>query len=385
MSRTERETAVSPRDCEDQAAEFFARRHLGNWTADDQAALDARVARDGAFADALRRIEQSWHAVGVHAASPELMALREQAVSRARRAGARRWGGWSQARRGWRIASVITGLGVALGAGWQLSPLGYRPGLYETGIGEQQTLELADHSRVTLDARTRLRVRFSPSARVVQLMEGQAQFSVARDPSRSFKVEAGEHTVVAVGTMFTVEYVDREVHIVMLEGKVAVIPTAGPSEKFSERPHLRRARVDTSDASGADIIELTAGEEMRVSRDDHATVVPKADLEAATAWRLGRVIFRNEALGDAIRRVNRYSRLQLELQDSSLAQLKVSGVFEAGDTQAFAEALRSYLPLSANYVDSKTIRLTAKENKSGSAALAPDAAVSADEDSTNHR
>jgi ferric-dicitrate binding protein FerR (iron transport regulator) len=54
-----------------------------------------------------------------------------------------------------------------------------------------------------------------------------------------------------------------------------------------------------------DAIELTAGEEARISPDGRATVTPKADIEAATAWRGGKVIFRAERLGDAIRRLNR--------------------------------------------------------------------------------
>src|SRR6202044_177715 len=135
---------------------------------------------------------------------------------------------------------------------WQLSPYGYTPGQYHTGIGEQRVVDLEDHSRIVLDATTRLRVHFTPDARIVELQDGQAQFSVAKDPTRPFKVEAGGRTIVAVGTVFTVEYVDRQVHVAMMEGRVAVVSTA------------IQATTSVNPVSGEGI-SLIAGEELRVS------------------------------------------------------------------------------------------------------------------------
>jgi transmembrane sensor len=120
---------------------------------------------------------------------------------------------------------VIAGT-LLLGIAWQLSPYGYAPGRYHTGIGEQRVVDLEDDSRIVLDAATRLRVRFTSDARVVELQDGQAQFSVAKDPTRPFKVEAGGRTIVAVSTVFIVEYVDSQVRVAMMEGKVAAIPNA---------------------------------------------------------------------------------------------------------------------------------------------------------------
>jgi transmembrane sensor len=66
-------------------------------------------------------------------------------------------------------------------------------------------------------------VRFTVDARTIELLDGQAQFSVAKDPARPFKVKAGAKTIVAVGTVFDVEYVDRQVQVAMVEGRVAVL------------------------------------------------------------------------------------------------------------------------------------------------------------------
>jgi transmembrane sensor len=284
------------------------------------------------------RQQRAWDAVGRHANAPELIAMREAALSRVRRGNARRWLG-ANPRRAWLAAASTAGAVLVLAAAWQLSPYGYRPGLYVTGLGEQRVVELEDHSRIALDAQTRLRVRFTDDVRAVTLASGQAQFSVARDPARPFRVEAGDRAIVAIGTAFTVEYVDQEVRVALLEGRVAVSSTA-PEQAPVSRP-----------------IELNAGEALRVAENGVTTVIPKADLEAATAWRQGKVIFHAEPLGEAIRRLNRYSKLQLVIDDAALATLRVSGVFEAGDSQAFAEAIEAYLPVSAEYAEPGVVRL----------------------------
>ena len=183
---------------------------------------------------------------------------------------------------------------------------------------------------------------------MVELWEGQAQFSVAKDAARPFKVEAGGRTVVAVGTVFTVEYVDQKVNVTMMEGKVTILPTGA-------RSAARRQRR----AAGT-LFLLIAGEELQVSRDGHTTLTPKADLEAATAWREGKLIIRTESLGEVVHRMNRYSPLQIRINDEELAAKRVSGVFETGDTPGFVNAIQRYLLVVVDTVDSNTVELRLK-------------------------
>jgi transmembrane sensor len=55
--------------------------------------------------------------------------------------------------------------------------------------------------------------------------------------------------------------------------------------------------------------------------------------------------------------LNRYSRTQVLIDDPTLAQMRVSGVFESGDAQAFAEAMQAYLPVIADNLNSSVIHL----------------------------
>lgn len=346
-------------DLEAQAAAQFLKRRAETWTASDERDHSDRL-EDPAFADALDRVERVWDGVAQQPNRPEFLSFREQALARARRANKRRWSlPWTNAQR----SRAAVAAGVALIGLWQLSPYGYRPGVYETGIGEQRSIELADHSHIALDSSTRIRATLTADARTIEIAQGQAQFNVSHDATRPFKVIAGGHTIVAVGTVFTVEYADQTVHVAMMEGKVAVLSQESTTIGDAQgSPDLSASGGNAASPVGAapNTIELVAGEELRFARDGHPTVKPKADIEAATAWREGKVIFRSEPLGEAVRRLNRYSHTKLQLDGAELSNMNVSGVFDAGDSRAFADVVQSYLPVTADYSQTDIIRLRMK-------------------------
>lgn len=325
----------------EDVSETFIRYKTQQLDSVQQRALEARLASDADYAAVWRGLEKSWRSVGTHAESPELLKLRESAIAWARREHRKRWTDKPSRNRGY-LAACATLLLIAVLAGLQISPYGYRPGLYRTGIDQQTRVDLADHSRVELDAATRLRVAFTETERTVQLLEGQAQFSVAKDPTRPFRVIAGHRTIEAIGTVFIVEYVNGTVHVATLEGKVSV-SLAKTSRQTVQTP-----------------LALIAGEELRVQANGQSQFVPNADLAAATAWREGNVIFRDEPLGSAIARLNRYSRTPLVVEDPSIADIRISGVFQKGDSAAFARTVSEYYPVVVEDTHDEAIRLRAR-------------------------
>jgi transmembrane sensor len=359
-----RATAMSgseQRLAEEVASEDFLRRVQGNWSAEDQNLLENRLLVDKSYAEAWLRIREAWMDLERYAEAPEIMAYRAEAILYVRRAGAfRRLRVTSYVPlRSPTVIAIAALLTILIGV-WQLSSYSYRRDQYITGIGEQRTVLLPDHSRIALDAATRIEVRYSSDTRSVALLSGQAQFFVAKDPARPFKVQAGDRIVVAVGTVFTVEYMDRQMHVAMMEGKVAVVdePVGVSISPKQGGATAERANAAVTADRGASTIELGAGEELLVRADGRSVVTVKADIEAALAWREGKVIFRSEPLGEAARRLNRYSRLQVNIVGESLAATRISGVFEAGDTTGFLQALQRYLPkVSFESPDSNTVLL----------------------------
>jgi transmembrane sensor len=197
-------------------------------------------------------------------------------------------------------------------------------------------------------------VTYDKNERVIQLERGQARFDVARDPARPFRVEAGKQTVIALGTQFNVERVGGNVLVTLIEGHVAVTGVAQP-------PAAADVPAGTSnpisDAHAAGIVELTAGEGLRVKGDGQAIVIAKVDVDRATAWQTGKMFFDSEPLATAAERINRYSRQQIDV-DPSAAAIRISGVFNAGDTHAFIEAVNAYFPVRIERERDEEIRLT---------------------------
>jgi transmembrane sensor len=341
-------------DAEERAAAEFVR---GENRFDKYSVRDSE---DPSLGAAREKIERVWKGVGQNSNRPEFLVLREQALSRARRANQRRWSlPWTNSQKSWGIAASIVGISIAAGLALQISPYGYRPGVYQTGIGEQRTIELNDGSHIALDSNTRIRATLTADARTIELTRGQAQFNVVHDPTRPFKVMVDGHTIVDVGTVFTVEYIDQTVQVALIEGKVAVLTPEANSKDAADMPSMPASKLAAT-APSAHAIELSAGEELRFAQNGTATVTTKADIHAATAWREGKMIFHSEPLAQAVRRLNRYSKVQLQIDGAELASMSVSGIFDAGDSRAFADAVEAYLPVTADYSQIDVIKLKMK-------------------------
>lgn len=284
----------------------------------------------------------------------------------------------------WAIAASICL--VAIMAGWLA--LGTRGHVIETELAERRQVMLNDGTVVQLEPETKLRVSFEDRNRYVALERGRALFRVARDAQRPFWVSSDHTTVRAVGTAFGVERGNRGVIVTVAEGKVAVgrsrgklpwssptrqetsvhrqraAPGEGPSTttdgestrsalSTDERPTDERkdaASVSgaqqqgpgSSDAAGASAPEifLTAGQQVTVRSSGILDRVRVVDTVRALAWAQGQLVFENDTLADIVGEFNRYNRTQLRISDPQLATRRVSGVFEATDTETLLAFIR---------------------------------------------
>lgn len=226
--------------------------------------------------------------------------------------------------------AAVLAIGVLVGQQW------WDSGLYGTDVGEQRMVMLDDGSRMTLNTDTQVRVHFGDRQRTVSVNHGEAIFEVAKDPARPFVVRASGSEVVAVGTAFSVRYgaiaagTSKELTVTLIEGQVNVRPAA----------------ESAVDAIVPDrIISMKAGDRLRLDRDAHRTTkatprVDRPNLEQVTAWKRNEVVFDAVTLPNAVAEMNRYSRTPIVLVDElSRSNLAVSGLFHAGDSFGFANAV----------------------------------------------
>lgn len=289
---------------------------------------------------ALQAIETMRAALDEHKAAPTIVDMRRAALTSFRNASLKRWG---PRRLFVQAAAAVLVLALAGAAAWQF----IGPKTYATDVGERRVVELSDGSRIFLDSDSEVEVRYTRAARAVTLDRGRARFDVAHDVSRPFAVTAGAETVVAVGTSFDVEKLGGTVLVTLIQGHVLVKNAAGDTMHAFPRP----------------IVPLASGQQLIAARDT-PPIVAKANLDAATAWEAGHLVFLGERLGEAVQRVNRYTDHPIAV-DPSAASIKVSGVFNAGDASTFVAAITAYFPIEATTSDDNTILLQRRPSATG--------------------
>jgi transmembrane sensor len=191
---------------------------------------------------------------------------------------------------------------------------------YRTAVGGLASVPMTDGSRVTLNTDSEMRVRVLDSERRVQLAQGEAYFEVAKDPKRPFVVTAGDESVTAVGTKFSVRRVGDEIQVVVTEGRVRI-----------ERHELWHQTLQGT---------LDAGQVARAGpnaglRNQRAI----ADEAQYLGWRSGYLTFHDATLGDAVNELNRYNTYKLVVVDPAVGAIQIGGSFKANNIEAFLRLL----------------------------------------------
>jgi transmembrane sensor len=292
---------------------------------------------DAANRVAFETVAELWDGVAEISISPATLSLRRDALAafEHRRRNRRRLP--SPQRLGPIAAVLLVGFLLSVGGAWWVS----RPDVLETGTGERRVIVLSDGSTVSLDAASRVRVRYSGHQRRLWLDRGRAKFGVAHDTDRPFTVAAAGRLVRATGTQFSVELLGGGVHVVLYEGRVTVrsIETSQPSG--ASQPSQEPSGTQTAEAV------LTPGQELTSVTEAQAPTVATIDTVRSLAWEGGQLIFVDEPLASAVERVNRYSPTRLVVDDAATANVRVDAVLAAGDTEAFIEGVTGLYPVRA--------------------------------------
>jgi len=134
----------------------------------------------------------------------------------------------------------------------------------------------------------------------------------------------------ALGTSFIVRHDDTQgLSVTLVEGRVSVAPIARIDEASPQAPQI-----------------LTPGQRLLIARN-HAPALDRPELTRITAWERGRVEFEDTPLGDAAKEMNRYSKTHVAVADAEVAQLRIGGVFRAGDSDEFVRIVTAAFGLRA--------------------------------------
>jgi transmembrane sensor len=304
---------------DDAAAAWAARVDRGHLTAAEQASFEAWQANDRRCLGAYARAQ------AVLASMDRAQALgKDYAFShpQARTAGSAATA--LRPRRSWRAAVALAAGVVSLALWWPPSWFAEPP--VTTVKGELRQMPLPDGSSVTLNTATAIQTRFDARLRTVELVRGEALFDVAKDPQRPFQVQAGELTIKAIGTSFTVRRMPGQaVQVAVREGVVDILhPSAA-------RP-LRAVHNQVVTLSA----ESGAARRVLVKRS-----VTALQVERTLLWREGLVAFEGSTLAQAAMEFERYSDVRVIVVEPELAGQSITGLFAVNNPAGFARAAAS--------------------------------------------
>jgi transmembrane sensor len=223
---------------------------------------------------------------------------------------------------GWAAAASL--LVVAGGAALWWKTAGWDR--YNTKVGEQRAVALADGSVVYANTNTRIEVRYSEGGRDIRLLHGEALFKVEPDSKRPFRVHVGEATVQAIGTQFNVYRRPTETTVAVIEGVVQISPDESP-----------QAEGETSPPEPA---RLAAGQAVSVASGGPIKRPIAVNVAQVTAWRQRRLVFEWETLDTIVAEFNRYNRTpQIRVEGDDVRGRRYTAVFDADNPQTLLKFL----------------------------------------------
>jgi transmembrane sensor len=236
-----------------------------------------------------------------------------------------------QPRRLWRLIAAVASVSVAgMCALWVVrgGDTFARVKTYRTGHGEQSTWPLPDGSTLHVNTDSQVTVRFSSTARVVEIDRGEIAVQVAHNDRRIFRVHSGSTDAVAVGTEFDVYRRPDSTMITVMAGQVAV--SVG-----------RYASPQTTPAGPSGVLRVGGGQRANVIAGVLPSAPEPADLRETTAWLERKIIFDQRPLGAVADEFNRYNDIPFTIDDPALRRVTISGTFNAADIESFAAFLDS--------------------------------------------
>ncbi len=196
----------------------------------------------------------------------------------------------------WRVAAIFILLAGISGAWFYYNKLNNSEMLeVSTLYGETKQITLPDESVVWLNAGSQIKYpsNFSKKRRLVSL-SGEAFFSVTKDESKPFIVEAGNLFVKVLGTKFNLRTYSDDDNIVatLQEGKIEI----QTEDKQKKRLLPNEKLIYDRQTSKVEIV--------KISPDD----IPD--------WKNGNLLFFDVTLGEIFQTLTRYFNIPIEVDKS---------------------------------------------------------------------
>lgn len=183
---------------------------------------------------------------------------------------------------------------------------------YYSAVGDYQQISLQDGSLIELNTDTEIAVSLGETSRDIELLKGEAFFTVASDKTKPFIVTVGDARVQALGTAFNIyRQSDKQSTVSVIEGVVRVSEASGSSTAAPESKMLLANDVVIVNAlSGVSDLQIP-------------------NIEQVTAWRSGQIMFDSASVAEAVAILNRYLERKILVAENTVSKHRISGIFSS--------------------------------------------------------
>ena len=220
---------------------------------------------------------------------------------------------------------------------------------FEATTYRQETL--SDGSVLDLNRGAHVVVQFTAAERRVLLVQGEAQFAVAKNPARPFVVRAGGVEVRAVGTAFNVKLAGPNLEVLVTEGTVHVSQQTVVVTPTSTATGASAGAAPT--AAPVVLAALTAGQRTVIPV---ATVIAPPVVVPASVPEIARLLdwqprlldFESPPLAEVVETFNRRNSLRLVLGDDGLRALPIVASIRSDNVEGFVRLLEGTMGVRAD-------------------------------------
>ena len=219
---------------------------------------------------------------------------------------------------------------------------------FEAAAYRQETL--SDGSVLDLNRGAHVVVQFTAAERRVLLVQGEAQFAVAKNPARPFVVRAGGVEVRAVGTAFNVKLAGPNLEVLVTEGTVHVSQQTVVAPATSMATGASAGSAPT--AAPVVLAALTAGQWTVIpvaAVIAPPVVVQTSDPEIARLldWQPRLLDFESTPLAEVVETFNRRNPQRLVIGDEELRALTIVASIRSDNVEGFVRLLEGTMGVRA--------------------------------------
>ena len=192
-----------------------------------------------------------------------------------------------------------------------------------------QMIELPDGSELMLNANSSIQFNqdWSEGNNREVWLTGEGFFEVVHNPKRPFIVHTSQGNIEVLGTSFNAFQRAGNMQVTLIKGKVRFV------------------------AKDKEEIEMEPGEQVRIENDK--IILERVDIEPITAWRYGKMIFREASIESIIDRLKSDFDWDVEVQQAAILKKKVNASIHEINPEELLDALAAIYDLHIEKIGDK--------------------------------